>query len=500
MLVKDLYYQKYLKYKNKYINLQSQIGGVDKYTGIDNVRPDLVARGSKAYPFPDKQFARLFGNQSQDVQELVIEKVDEMPISRLLNRNKRDSIDIKTFTSLKKKLRLDTSIEKEAMFILSPITVYDPDYLDNNEILMLAKIFIENSDKPNMIPLITYMTLSHVSVLVPNSIPNTNPVPIQLVNASNKPLNFDLTKLKEFIFDTSVDQKLELRFDKKNYLNDDQLHFELFFIFICILITNKQIKLRFTSIDLHIYKKSFNTIIFGLNQNIIIELNIGNCQIGYEEAILLANALENNTTLQTLNLISNHIGIGGTTSIANVLEKNRTLLTFYLGRNQIGDGGATALASALEKNTTLISLDLYENNIGIDGAIALASALEKNRTLENISLSGNNIGDIGATVLASALEKTTISSLSIDYNQISNKGATELANALDKNTTLLNLNLSYNKIGIKGATALANALKKNVTLGTLSFYHNDITEQEYDILKKLLNQNRRFMLINNMIY
>jgi hypothetical protein len=434
MLVKDLYYQKYLKYKNKYINLQSQMGGVD------NIRPPLVTHGSKAYPFPDKQFATLFGNQSQDVQDLVIEKVDEMPISRLLNRNKRDSIDEKTFTSLKKKLRLDTSIEKEAMFILSPITVYDPDYLDNNEILMLAKIFIENSDKPNMTPLITYMTLSPVSVVVPN----TNPVPIQLVNASNKPLNFDLTKLKEFIFDTSVDEKLELRFDRKNYLNDNQLHFELFFIFICILITNKQIKLRFTSIDLHIYKKSFNTIIFGLKQNIIIELNIGGCQIGYEEATLLANVLE--------------------------------------------------------KNTTLITLDIYANNIGIEGAIALASALEKNRTLENISLSGNKIGDGGATVLASALEKTTISSLIISYNNIGDKGATELANALDKNTTLLNLNLSYNKIGIEGAMALANALKKNVTLGTLYFYHNDITEQEYDILKKLLNQNRRFLLINNMVY
>jgi Ran GTPase-activating protein (RanGAP) involved in mRNA processing and transport len=440
MPVKDLYYKKYLKYKNKYINLQSQIGGVNKYTGIDTIHPDLVARGSNAYPFPDKKFARLFGNQSQDVQELVIEKVDEMPISRLLNRNKRDSIDEKTFTSLKKKLRLDTSIEKEAMFILSPITVYDPDYLDNNEILMLAKIFIENSDKPNMTPLITYMTLSPVSVVVPN----TNPVPIQLVNASNKPLNFDLTKLKEFIFDTSVDEKLELRFDRKNYLNDNQLHFELFFIFICILITNKQIKLRFTSIDLHIYKKSFNTIIFGLKQNIIIELNIGGCQIGYEEATLLANVLE--------------------------------------------------------KNTTLITLDIYANNIGIEGAIALASALEKNRTLENISLSGNKIGDGGATVLASALEKTTISSLIISYNNIGDKGATELANALDKNTTLLNLNLSYNKIGIEGAMALANALKKNVTLGTLYFYHNDITEQEYDILKKLLNQNRRFLLINNMVY
>jgi hypothetical protein len=31
MLVKDLYYEKYLKYKNKYLNLQSQIGGARLY-------------------------------------------------------------------------------------------------------------------------------------------------------------------------------------------------------------------------------------------------------------------------------------------------------------------------------------------------------------------------------------------------------------------------------------------------------------------------------------
>ncbi len=34
--VKDLYYQKYLKYKNKYLNLQSQMGGV-----IDKISDEL---------------------------------------------------------------------------------------------------------------------------------------------------------------------------------------------------------------------------------------------------------------------------------------------------------------------------------------------------------------------------------------------------------------------------------------------------------------------------
>ena len=42
MPVNNLYYNKYIKYKNKYLNLQSQIGGV-RYTGVDNVRKPLIA-------------------------------------------------------------------------------------------------------------------------------------------------------------------------------------------------------------------------------------------------------------------------------------------------------------------------------------------------------------------------------------------------------------------------------------------------------------------------
>ena len=42
MTVNNLYYNKYIKYKNKYLNLQSQMGGV-RYTGVDNVRQSLIA-------------------------------------------------------------------------------------------------------------------------------------------------------------------------------------------------------------------------------------------------------------------------------------------------------------------------------------------------------------------------------------------------------------------------------------------------------------------------
>ena len=370
---KDLYYQKYLKYKSKYINLQSQMGGVED-AGVDNIKK-----------LNDEEFGKLFTNQPPDTQDEIYNKMDEIyeiPITRTLNTTRRDFVDIKTFTSLKEKLRLDQSIEKEAMFISVPIIVYHPDYLDNNEILMLAKIFIQNSNNPNMTPLINYMTLS----------PDSNP--IQLVGASKRPLEFDLYQFREFIFDTTEGERLPLTFDGKNYLNDNQLHFELFFIFICILITNKQINLKFTFINLNVYKKSFNTIMFGLKQNIIISLQILNLDfnsIGDEGAKALATVLEKNRSLEELKLYKNNIGDEGAKALASALEKNRSLKRLELDSNNIDNEGTKALATALEKNTTLETLSLEFNDFGYEGDKALATALKKNTTLRVLTLYANNM-------------------------------------------------------------------------------------------------------------
>ena len=50
-------------------------------------------------------------------------------------------------------------------------------------------------------------------------------------------------------------------------------------------------------------------------------------------------------------------------------------------KNSIGDDGAAALAQALNHNSTLASLDLSWNSIGADGAVALAQALNHNGLL-----------------------------------------------------------------------------------------------------------------------
>lgn len=288
---------------------------------------------------------------------------------------------------------------------------------------MLAKIFVKNI-KINTNPIITYM-------IVPDHV---HP-------------NFKLTNLKNSILDPSIELIVNYEENWDDTINDEQLHFELFFIFICILITNKQIKLNFTSINLNIYEKSFNTIIFGLKQNIIIELIIINCNIDDEKAILLATALEKNTTLTKLIIYQNNMGNKGATALATIIEKDTILLIIHFDFNQIGDEGTKALATALEKNRTLKTLSLYTNIIGNEGAKAIAEALNINTTLNTINLGANKIGDDGAIVLASAL---------------------------DKNKTLFNIELRDNKIDIKGAKALVNALTTNTSLKHLHYLILDL--------------------------
>ena len=412
MPVKDLYYKKYLKYKSKYINLQSQMGG-----GVDTIKQ-----------FYDEQL-----------------------------KTTRD--DIKTFTSLKEKLRLAESTTKEDMFISVPIIVYDPEYLDYNEIIMLAEIFTENSSTPSSNSLIKYMTgLSE-----------------PLVDAAKVPLEFKFEDIKRFII---VPFQYYIKFNFNNiYINDNQLHFELLFIFICILLTNKQTDVLFNSdfsflsIDLKIYQKSFNTIIIGLKQNIIIKLTINSCMISDEEANVLATALTGNTTLEVFYLNENNIGYEGANAIAQVLETNKTLKLRILGLNK--------------------------NNIGDEGAKAIATALTDNTKLEALYLNENKIGDEGAKAIAQVLKTETLITLYLNENIISDEGAKAIAHELKRNITLRYLQLSKNNIGMEGATALVTALRKNTTLYILDLViMPDITDEQYNKLKKIIDDdpNERLVL------
>lgn len=100
-----------------------------------------------------------------------------------------------------------------------------------------------------------------------------------------------------------------------------------------------------------------------------------------------------------LYLCDNRIGSLGASFVSYLLKYNTTLVELSLGNNNIGDEGARHLASSLV-NDTLRMLNIENNNIGAAGVAALANALERNNTsLHSLVLSENPIGDGGARAM-----------------------------------------------------------------------------------------------------
>ena len=263
--------------------------------------------------------------------------------------------------------------------------------LVNKEIYLLAKLFVMNID----------------------NIKENNIYDI------SKNILFSLNFVKEALL--NLTKKLILGTDKElNQNSDDNLDFQLNFIFICneFIKINRDIYLVLYRINFKIFVNSFNTII---------------------------HILKLNTKLVSLYLSANNIGIDGTIEIATALKTNTTLTTLILILNKIGDEGVKALAEALKTNRTLTTLDIYYNRIGNLGAYALALALKTNKTLTKLNLQHNRVGDLGAYVIAQALKENEIlKTLNLQNNSINQIDATVFVQALEINKTIRTIDLRNN--------------------------------------------------------
>ena len=414
-------------------------------------------------------------------------------------------------TSLKQKLRLSESLPIEDMFISVPIALYLPKYLSNVEILKLAQIFITNISK---LPPREMITSPFIKFVSPSSNPNPNPGPDR----------FDLTNLIDLLRIPSKDE-LELFLNKDYYLDDNQLHFELFFIFICILIKKTQLEaaalsetqtlateqavvyvspleikkfnihiLYIDDINLSLFTKSFNLIIMGLKNNLIKRLVLISTSIG-GEAKQLANELQTNTTLQELTFYNNamvNITVAIAIQLGKALATNRTLkflnLSCFTDNKSIViafiQEFARILSSLSVNNTTLKTFDFRNNKLRMEVIKTLVDALSKT-TITRLFLGDNEIGEgtegtegiEKANAFGEALSKTTIRKLELSKNLIGDNIATALATALKTNTTLTELELSKNQIGDRGATSLADTLKTNTTLTQLDLRKNQIGDE-----------------------
>ena len=180
-----------------------------------------------------------------------------------------------------------------------------------------------------------------------------------------------------------------------------------------------------------------------------------------EGAVALADALQHNSTLQSLDLSNKGIDVEKAVALADSLQHNSTLQSLDLRNNSIGDKGTVVLADALHYNSVLQSLYLSNNSIGDEGAVALAEALHQNSIFQSLNLDNNSISSVGATAIAQSLYyNSTLKQLSLGGNIIGNSGAVALAESLHQNTTLQVLSLSGNHISCDILTTSSQSLPR----------------------------------------
>eukprot|EP01028_Stygiella_incarcerata_P003669 TRINITY_DN1763_c0_g1_i7.p1 TRINITY_DN1763_c0_g1~~TRINITY_DN1763_c0_g1_i7.p1 ORF type:complete len:125 (-),score=24.95 TRINITY_DN1763_c0_g1_i7:442-816(-) len=121
--------------------------------------------------------------------------------------------------------------------------------------------------------------------------------------------------------------------------------------------------------------------------------------------------LEKNSSLLRLNLRSNrNVGNAGLVRIAEALEINTSLKTLDLSDCEIGSITAIRIAEMLEKNSSLLNLDLsYNIRMGMrqEGVVLIAEALEGNTSLKTLKLSNCGIGQDISIRISELLERNS---------------------------------------------------------------------------------------------
>ena len=170
-------------------------------------------------------------------------------------------------------------------------------------------------------------------------------------------------------------------------------------------------------------------------------LNMSACQVDDSACCTLVEHLEENFSVEILDLSRNTIG-----------EKevaNSALPDFTTGPEMMAKYLSDVRCALLRV------LNLSWNSIQKDSARQLGEALGKNKTLQEIDLSYNAFHDAGGQAVGEMLHRnTSLVKINLANNSISQRAAFTIACGLRHNTTLLELNLRGNPIGDAGGRAL----------------------------------------------
>ncbi|CAL2044606.1 unnamed protein product [Caenorhabditis brenneri] len=177
------------------------------------------------------------------------------------------------------------------------------------------------------------------------------------------------------------------------------------------------------------------------------ELYLGDNGLQPTDGSHIYQLITSNTSLQLLDLRNNNIGDPGVRHICDGL-KNResiqksSLSAMVLWNNNVSGASMDSLAEALTENTKIETLNIGNNNLGIEGIARLKPSLVSNSHLHRLGLQNTGINCEGAIILAECIaDNTALLRVDIRDNPIALAGLLALHSAMKMNTSITLLNI-----------------------------------------------------------
>jgi Leucine-rich repeat (LRR) protein len=286
-------------------------------------------------------------------------------------------------------------------------------------------------------------------------------------------------------------------------------------------------------------------------------LDISRKNLGMEGALVVAEYLDGNRAISSINLLKNYIPVEQAQELVQIMQAKEKLVTLcglskeeteldFSGQD-LSAGDAVLIANDISDMGALSSLNLASNHLGElvypigwtktgysrglgtyrhtdgrkqddppegskpEGIIAIANTIPNMRALTCLDISRNNLRATGCKALAEALAlagNQAMKELNVASNQLTLKadatklsdvdmsGVTALAGVISDMGALSVLNLDDNALLLGGCKAICDALKANTTVTSLSMSNNGFQTKSAEAIAEMLGDNGALTSLN----
>ena len=157
--------------------------------------------------------------------------------------------------------------------------------------------------------------------------------------------------------------------------------------------------------------------------------------------------------------------------LAQALEENTSLKDLHMVRKGVADSEGVELVKGLKKNNTIEKLEMQGNNLGKNTAVLIGEWIGANDTLKYLDLEGNDLFDtdmkdsVGIVSIAEGIKRNQcLTALNLSNCNLDNTCGAILASALQKNRTLIIFDCRGNDFSGEVVKDINESLKRNKEL------------------------------------